>query len=360
MSNKRVVKQNEYVTFLIVTLLVLCTAIIIILGSQTFTSIQGNQKTNILILTVLSTLVCVGLIALVINYRNNLSNNDEIDEQREQFFLQEKMASLGQMIAGVAHEINTPLAYVSNNVELMHRCLKGVQNDVIDPVDDLQKKQKKSLIDILSNQRKMISAVRSNNYPKKLERAISLGDDAETGLNSISELVATLKDFSRIDRQEEDNADIHELIDLTLKITERHLEANHVEVVRKYDPNIKMLLCQPSKLNQVFLNLVVNSCQAIIGGGQLTISTYRDKANNSLRIQFTDNGMGMSRKTQRSLFDPFFTTKKIGSGTGLGMSIVSSIIKEHDGLIEVNSDLGKGTTISISLPYKKQAHKPNK
>jgi len=354
LNEKKNTNQSEFISFIIITILIVCVVVAVILGIQTFSSIPTDQKANIFILTSICTVACICFIAFVLYYRNiSLSDDDEINDQREQYFLQEKMASLGQMIAGVAHEINTPLAYVSNNVELMHRCLKGVRSDVIDPVDNLQKKTKKSLIDILVNQREMISAVRSNNYSKKLDRAIDLGDDAETGLASISELVATLKDFSRVDRQEHDNASIHELIDLTLKITERHLESSHVDVTRKFDPDVPMLLCQPSKLNQVFLNLIVNACHAIIGGGQLIISTKYDKLNKSTHIKFVDNGMGMTRKTQRSLFDPFYTTKEVGSGSGLGMSIVSSIIKEHEGHIEVDSHLGSGTSISITLPNQK-------
>lgn len=355
MNKNKGTKQNDYATFFVVAILILCAAVSLILGSETFSTIQIDHKANILILMVLCTLACIGLIILVLNYRNTSFNSEdqELNEQREQYFLQEKMASLGQMIAGVAHELNTPLAYVSNNVELMHRCLKGVKSDVIDPVDDLQKTPNKSLANVLVNHRKMISSIRSNDYPKKLNQAINLSDDAEVGLASISELVATLKDFSRVDRQQEDHADIHELIDLTLKITERHVESNHVKVIRKYDSNVSMLLCQPSKLNQVFLNLIINACHAIIGGGQLVISTKHDLENKCVHIKFFDNGMGMTRKTQRSLFDPFYTTKEIGSGTGLGMSIVSSIIKDHDGTIHVDSELGQGTTFTMSLPYKK-------
>ena len=343
--------RSDVITFSIVAVLLACIVTSLILGIQALYSPQAEHTNSTIILALLCAISCMALVVLVIRYRNNTTSHDEeLLEQREQYFLQEKMASLGQMIAGVAHEINTPLAYVSNNVELMHRCLKGVKNDVIDPVDDLQKLPKKSIADILANQRTMITNVRSNNYSKKLERTINLSHDAETGLASISELVATLKDFSRVDRQEEDHADLHELLDLTLKITERHIDSNHVELIRKYDANLPLWLCQPSKLNQVFLNLIVNACHAIIGGGKLLISTQYDQANQCVHIKFIDNGMGMTRKTRRSLFDPFYTTKDIGSGTGLGMSIVASIIKEHAGQIDVNSHLGSGTTVSIILP----------
>lgn len=314
-------------------------------------SVSGDIYVNTLIILGISTVAL--LIAAYYLFSSNKTQQhfDELDERNDQYFLQEKMASLGQMIAGVAHEINTPLSYVSNNVELINSCMHGVRDDVIYPVEELRQTEKKSILHVLTSQRKMITAIRDNEYPRKVDRAINLGIDAELGLKSISELVETLKDFSRVDRKERDYADIHELIEITLKVSDRHIERHHVEVIKDYDSATPLLYCTPSKLNQVFLNIVINSCQAIIGGGVLKIRTKFDKSNRNIIIEFIDDGVGMSRKTQKALFDPFYTTKEVGSGTGLGMSIVSSIMQEHNGKIHVDSKLGEGTRISIVLPH---------
>ncbi len=305
-------------------------------------------------LYILAGVCLLSLIIVGFNYFNSQTNSksfEELEAQREQYFLQEKMASLGQMVAGVAHEINTPLSYVSNNVELINRCVSGLRKDVVYPVEELRQTESKSLLDVLKSQRHMISAVLDKKYPKKTDQAVELGVDAEMGLKSISELVETLKDFSRVDRQQKDYADIHELIEISLKVSDRHIEKNHVNVIKDFDSNIPLLFCEPSKLNQVFLNAIINASQAIIGGGELHIQTKYHKQDRTIDIEFTDDGIGMTRKTKRALFDPFYTTKESGEGTGLGMSIVASIIKEHQGEISVDSELGKGTRLSFTLPH---------
>jgi len=313
--------------------------------------LPSDKQVYLYALSAICILALLALGAYAFTTLNPKQNIEELEAQREQYFLQEKMASLGQMVAGVAHEINTPLSYINNNVELINRCVRGLKKDVVYPIEELRNSEEKSLASILKNQREIISAVLQEQYPKKTDRAIELGEDAEQGLKNISELVETLKDFSRVDRKQRDYADIHELIDISLKVSDRHIEKNHVDVIKKYSLNTPLLFCNPSKLNQVFLNAIINACQAIIGGGQLIIETKYDENKKEIYVTFTDDGMGMTRKTRHALFDPFYTTKDVGEGTGLGMSIVSSIIKEHKGKIFVDSQLGKGTSLSFAFKH---------
>jgi len=337
---------------LIIAIAIIATlASIIYISTELLSSIDGPEKRYLFLLTAISMITLIALAVYIFSTFTYKQNAEEIKSQREQLFLQEKMASLGQMIAGVAHEINTPLSYVSNNLQLINRCVRNLRSDIISPVETLRTKENKTLVDILKNQRVMISTVLDKKYPKKTDKAIELGNDAETGLKNISELVQNLKDFSRVDRQQLDYAFINEQIDLSLKMAERHIKKNHITIVKEYQENIPLLYCEPSKLNQVFLNSIVNACQAIIGGGVIRITTKHNEQDKNITVTFTDDGMGMTRKTKESIFDPFFTTKELGTGTGLGMSIVTSIIKEHNGKINISSKLGKGSTIEFELPF---------
>lgn len=241
---------------------------------------------------------------------------DDLKMQQGQLIQSEKMASLGQMVAGVAHEINTPLGYASSNVEIIRESLQGMGQEV---------------------------------DAESLEEFDVLLADVEYGLNQISELVMSLKDFSRVDRSQSQLFDLNAGIDTALKICNNQLK-DGINIERSF-AELPEISCAPSQLNQVFLNLINNAAQAMDGRGLIQITTRQVDA--YVEVAIRDNGSGMDEDTRAHIFEPFFTTKAVGKGTGLGLSIVFRIIEDHGGTIQVESELGKGTEFVVRLPIKK-------
>ncbi len=274
----------------------------------------------------------------------------DLQESQEQLIQSEKMASLGQMVAGVAHEINTPLGYVTSNVDTLKLNLLDI-NSVINKLENLfvtvsrkdrdKKEVSAQLVDTLK-------AYRDSETAEVISESSQLLTDGAFGLSEIAKLVGSLKDFARLDRQDSDNEDVHTCVENSLTIASHQLRANKVQVEKQFS-ELPKISCRPSKLNQVFLNIITNACQAIgEEGGHLTINTSRYE--DHITVAFTDDGAGMDDETQQKMFDPFYTSKEIGQGTGLGMSIAYKIIEAHQGKITVESKLGVGTTISVTLP----------
>lgn len=172
--------------------------------------------------------------------------------------------------------------------------------------------------------------------------------DTEFGLSQIQELVKGLKDFSRLDKQSVDNIDIHSCIENSLLIAKNNLK-NKVDVITQYN-TVEKISCSPSQINQVFLNLINNSAQAISDTGKILIKTWQE--GDFVFVSIQDNGKGMTPDVLKRIFDPFFTTKAVGEGTGLGLSIVWQIVQQHKGKIRVASQPDVGTRFVISLPIK--------
>ncbi len=177
-----------------------------------------------------------------------------------------------------------------------------------------------------------------------IDEIVGLARDSTDGLNQISELVQSLKDFSRLDRAAEDRFDVREGIEKTLLITRNLLK--YGVIVEQHLDEVPPILCAPSRINQIFINLVTNAVQAMDGKGTLTITTQaRD---GWVDIEVCDTGCGIAPEHLDKIMDPFFTTKPVGQGTGLGLSIVRRIVDEHGGHITVDSQVGVGTSITIS------------
>lgn len=274
----------------------------------------------------------------------------ELKESQEQLIQSEKMASLGEMVAGVAHEINTPLGYVNSNINTIQlnlndisqtlQSLKALRAAVVKT--DVNKKQVSSL---MIQSLKSYSELEQDDVFNESEQLLN---DSEHGLQEISKLVKSLKDFSRLDRQSTDKVDIHECIDSSLKIATSHIRENNVLVNRSF-AKLPKIVCTPSKLNQLFLNIITNASQAMkANGGELHVKTQFN--DNYIVVIFSDQGIGMNEETKQKMFDPFFTSKPIGEGTGLGMSIAYKIVQAHQGKIDVHSTPNIGTTITIQLP----------
>ena len=274
----------------------------------------------------------------------------DLKESQEQLIQSEKMASLGQMVAGVAHEINTPLGYVASNLETITVNLGDVDR-VMQELESLYQlvlssdRDKTQVSRQLTKTLKMYQQLEANTL---IEEAVALLKDGEFGIGEISTLVTSLKDFARLDRQSFEQIDVHDCIENALTIGSNQLRENRVQVNRHYG-QLPRIDCVPSKLNQLFLNVISNACYAMRDqGGTFDIRTGLKQ--DMIELSFRDNGTGMSAEALDKVFDPFFTTKEIGAGTGLGMSIAYKIVQFHGGDISVSSKLNEGTEFVIKLP----------
>jgi signal transduction histidine kinase len=261
----------------------------------------------------------------------------------------EKMASLGQMVAGIAHEINTPLGYVQNNVVIGQDLFEQVQAMIAGYealVDNLLNDQASE--DMIAEQMRQIAELRADvNAQEMLGEMQGLMGDSLYGIAQISELVLNLKNFSRMDAAATEAINLNDCIESALNIG-RNVLKNKIEVIRELG-ELPVITCAPSQLNQVFLNLFTNAAQATEGQGKLHIKSWATEE--AVHIHVTDNGKGIPQENLTRIFDPFFTTKPVGEGTGLGLAITHQIIQQHGGEIRVESRLGEGTRFSIKLPF---------
>jgi two-component system NtrC family sensor kinase len=271
-----------------------------------------------------------------------------------------KLASLGQMVAGVAHEINTPLGFVKSNVEVVGDLLDDYRTLVkqydaavqycLQPVDLIFGADKASLDKLVKHveeaRRKLFEARTNLEKTSLLKDAKELLGDASEGLGQLGSLVLNLKGFSRVDRDGMDSMDLNEGVESALMIAQ-HQMRDRVKVVKHLQP-LPKVRCMPSQINQVFLNLITNAAQAIDGDGTLTIDSK--VVGNNVEISFADTGCGIPDDILPKIFDPFFTTKQVGEGTGLGLSIVHKILKGHGGSIKVRTTPKKGSVFTLTLP----------
>ncbi|HKR04014.1 MAG TPA: ATP-binding protein [Bacteroidia bacterium] len=264
----------------------------------------------------------------------------ELEQRQQQLIQSEKMASVGLLTAGIAHEINNPVNFVSANITPLKRDISEVltlleKYESVDP-DNVQQKMEEIL-----KYRKQIDLTYT------LQEINSLINGIEEGSRRTSEIVKGLRNFTRLDENDLKNADVNEGIESTLVILHART-ADRVEVIKKLDKTLPQIKCYPGQLNQVFMNILTNAIDAIEENGKITVTTYRE--NNKLKISIRDTGKGMTEEIKKKIFDPFFTTKDVGKGTGLGLSISYGIIEKHNGKIEVISAAGKGTEFVITLP----------
>jgi len=277
--------------------------------------------------------------------------NDDLKESQVQLVQAEKMSSLGQLVAGIMHEINTPLMYVRSNVETTEDSSIRLAEDFA-PALALARELRQETPD-RESMNKHLMAVRQSLDPAEIDISVdelsTLSKDTLEGLDQISELVQSLKDFSRLDRADEDWFDLREGLERTLTITKNLLKYG-VDVVRDFE-EVPKIRCAPSRLNQVFINLVTNAVQAMDGKGRLELSTR--SLGDAVLVTVSDSGCGIPEEHLQKIMDPFFTTKPVGQGTGLGLSIVRTIIEEHGGHLDVTSEPGVGTTFSVTLPIER-------
>ena len=259
----------------------------------------------------------------------------------------EKMASLGLLTAGIAHEINNPINFVTSNIMPLNR---GIHT-LMDTITEIENIMCRDIPDL--EKQKRVAAYKSDidlDYLKiEIDQLLTgIGE----GASRTSEIVKGLRVFSRLDESDLKQANINDGLESTLVISNNLL--NNIIKVEKNYADLPLIECYPGKLNQVFMNIISNAIYAVkkkfgeSAGGIITIATLADKSN--IIIKIADNGTGMDQNTVKHMFDPFFTTKSVGEGVGLGLSIAFNTIKQHNGQMEVQSETGTGTEFTITLP----------
>ena len=271
--------------------------------------------------------------------------NRKLSDAQDKLVQSEKLASIGQLAAGVAHEINNPIGFIFSNFGTLEKYLAQLFGmlaayEAAEPAlagtpaaAQLLRLREEIELDYLKD-----------DIP-------ALMTESKDGIQRVRKIVQDLKDFSRVDaRQEWEWVSLHTGIDSTLNIVNNEIKYK-ADVVKRYGelPDVE---CLPSELNQVFMNLLVNAAHAISAErGTITIST--GTASDMVWVEIADNGCGIASENLKRIFDPFFTTKPVGKGTGLGLSLSYGIVKKHGGRIEVNSEPGRGTAFRVSVPVKR-------
>lgn len=257
-----------------------------------------------------------------------------------QLLQSEKLASLGQLAAGVAHEINNPIGFVSSNLGTLHGYI-GELFKVLSAYEHSESEMSAATRAAITEIKKQTDLDYMRND------AGSLLAESMEGLQRVKRIVQDLKDFSHVDKQERQLADLEHGLESTLNIVWNELKYK-AEVVKEYS-GIPKINCIPAQLNQVFMNLLMNAVQAIEERGRITIRTGTD--GNEVWVEIEDTGKGIKPEHMDRIFDPFFTTKPVGSGTGLGLSLSYGIVRDHGGRIEVKSEPGKGAVFRVVLPH---------
>ncbi|MBS1158861.1 MAG: Sensor protein ZraS [Proteobacteria bacterium] len=280
------------------------------------------------------------------NFAQVRALNERLENAQNQLLQAEKMASIGQLAAGVAHEINNPIGFISSNLGT----LKTYVDDLLDIVHTYSQAES-----LLTGQGEILSAIQAKKEQADLDFLSKdvqvLLKESRDGIVRVTKIVKDLKDFSRIDSEDWGEADLERGLDNTLNIVWNQIK-HKADIVKEYGA-LPAVECLGSQLNQVFMNLLLNAAQAIETHG--TISLRTGCSGDRVWVEIADTGRGISPENQKRIFDPFFTTRAIGQGTGLGLSLAYSIVRKHHGKLEVQSEVGRGSCFRIELP----CHQPN-
>jgi two-component system, NtrC family, sensor kinase len=278
---------------------------------------------------------------LVRNYRNIKETNRRLEEAQNQLLQSEKMASIGQLAAGVAHEINNPIGFVNSNLGSLRRYVEALLALVAAYGRHRDELQDAELADL----------EQAADLDYIAEDLPALLRESEEGLLRVKKIVQDLKDFSRVDSADWQDADINAGLESTLNVVMNEVKYR-ADVERRYG-QLPPVRCLAGQLNQVFMNLIVNAAHAIEGKRGLIVLSSGCEARQGAEgiwVEVRDNGQGMSPEVQRRIFEPFFTTKPVGQGTGLGLSLSFSIVQKHGGRIELQSEPGVGTRFRVWVP----------
>ncbi|TBR42791.1 GHKL domain-containing protein [Marinomonas agarivorans] len=292
---------------------------------------------------------------LEIKSRELYAANQELKQAHESLVAQqsamvknEKLASIGTISAGIAHEVNNPLAFVSSNIEM----LESYWETMIKLYHlHMQFISQKALNDEALALAK--ETIKGEDIPYLINDSTTLFTDTKDGLKRVKDIVQNLRDFSRTQAEDWDEVDLNANLESTLKVLSSAIIKNQCEVTLKLG-DLPLIWCNAGELNQVFLNLINNGIQAMSDTKEkrLTISTQADEQHVFIRIG--DTGMGISTDIMDKIFDPFFTTKGVGKGTGLGLHISQKVVDDHQGKLTVESEMQQGTIFTIQLPLKRR------
>ncbi|MGZ5481026.1 MAG: ATP-binding protein [Pyrinomonadaceae bacterium] len=271
------------------------------------------------------------------------SQKTELIRLQAQLIQSEKMASLGQLAGGVAHELNNPCGFIHSNMESLDQFASDLR----------QLLAVYERVPLSPEFAAQVNALKQSiGFENLLSEMSSIIDDCSEGARRIRDIVLNLRTFSRLDEVEVKQIDIHEGIDSTIRLLSQYYSSNHITLERDYGA-VPPVECFAGQLNQVWMNLLTNAAQAIgRGPGKVRIVTrVRDEM---VVVRISDTGAGIKPEDMKRVFDPFFTTKPVGEGTGLGLSIIYGIVEKHGGRITVESQLGEGTTFTTVIPLKAQ------
>lgn len=286
--------------------------------------------------------------ALIKSTKELESANRALQDSQVQLVQSEKMASLGQLAAGIAHEINNPIGFILSNLNTLNEYVKVFKKllaeyeKFIDKTKNL--KQHKDFVSAIMDVRE------ENSLDYIIKDVDNLFKETKIGADRVKDIVEGLRTFAHTDETTMVQTDINRCLENTLKIVWNEIKYK-CDIEKKFE-KLPLVSCHPGQINQVFLNLLVNAAQAIRGEGTITIET--SLAGSHVLIKISDTGGGISAENLLRVFDPFFTTKEVGKGTGLGLSISHGIIQKHGGTIEVKSKVGEGSVFTIKLPVKNQ------
>ncbi len=264
---------------------------------------------------------------------------------QNQLLQSEKMASIGQLSAGIAHEINNPLGFITSNIQTLGDYFNKISRMVISLEQAIDSTGDTALV---NKKRQLMEQFRFSYLKEDVTDLIS---ESLEGSSRVMAIVKNLKEFSHVDDSEWIYSDLSKGLDSTLRIINNEIKYT-ATIEIDYAKATPKVYCQPMQLNQVFLNLLVNASQAIAKNGVIRVRV-QPVSGEKVKIQIQDNGTGILKENLSLIFEPFFTTKPIGSGTGLGLSVSYGIVKAHGGTIDVDSEVGYGTTFTLTLPVHK-------
>jgi len=266
--------------------------------------------------------------------------NERLEEAQTQLLQAEKMAAVGQLAAGIAHEINNPVGFVNSNLGTLRQYV----GNMITLIDAYH-----ALADDCPNDHPALPGIRQLNEQMDFdfvrEDALALLDESKDGLERVKRIVSDLRDFSRVGESDWQIADLHKCLDSTLNVVFNELKYK-ATIVKEYG-TLPEIRCMPFQLNQVFMNLLVNAAHAITDHGTIILRTGCDAE--TVWVEIEDSGVGIPAENLKRIFEPFFTTKPVGQGTGLGLSVSYGIVQKHKGCIEVRSEPGKGSVFRVTL-----------